>query len=154
MPKQVTQHGRELTWQLERSYLPRAHHSSMLAIPVRLWQHPRWWRRTRLRLLQSTWTRRPPTEMMKNLVLQDRLQTLSSWPTKKLIALRAAIVWSVNWSKPTDSFLRRMAASLTGAEADQLIQAHTRGGRDQVVVHKGKTGQRSIGKKHNAYQFF
>ena len=35
-------------------------------------------------------------------------------------ALRAAIVWSAGLERPTDGFLRRIAESLTVAEASQL----------------------------------
>ena len=51
-------------------------------------------------------------------------------------ALRDAILWSVGLKKPTDGFLRRMAASLTVAEGEQLVQAHIRDCGAQVVHRK------------------
>ena len=63
-------------------------------------------------------------------------------------ALRAAILWSVGLERPTDSFLRRITASLTADEGEQLVQAHNRGGGATVVPRKtNKPPLLSIGKK-------
>ena len=50
---------------------------------------------------------------------------------------QAAILWAVGLDKPTDGFLRRIAASLTGDEAKQLVQAHIRD-RGVIVQHRPK----------------
>ena len=63
-------------------------------------------------------------------------------------ALRAAILWSVGLERPTDSFLRRITASLTADEGEQLVQAHKREGGARVVPRKtNKPPLLSIGKK-------
>ena len=55
---------------------------------------------------------------------QARPITLADEPNP---ALRAAIAWSAGLDKAPDGLLTRMAQSLTAAEAEQLIRAHTLG---------------------------
>ena len=67
--------------------------------------------------------------------------------------LRAAILWAVGMEKPTDGFLRRIAASLTADEAEQLVQAHTRDGGATVVHRKANKPSAIIIGKKPAEQF-
>ena len=54
-------------------------------------------------------------------------------------ALCSAFVWYAGMKKPMDGFLRRIAESLTVAEAEQLIRARVHSGGDELVVPKGKS---------------
>ena len=78
--------------------------------------------------VESTNPRNPPASAAGPIVMAD-----SANP-----ALRAAILWSVGLANPTDGFLRRIAASLTVAEGEQLVQAHIRGGGATVAHRKTK----------------
>ena len=62
--------------------------------------------------------------------------------------LRAAILWAVGLDKPTDGFIKRLAASLTVDEAEQLVQAHIRGD-GAIVQHRStnKAERLGIGKR-------
>ena len=63
-------------------------------------------------------------------------------------ALRAAISWSAGVSSPTAGFLKRMAESLTSAEAEQLVRAHTLGEGDSTRGKGGRKGYNvKVGKK-------
>ena len=62
-------------------------------------------------------------------------------------ALRAAILWSTGLKNPTRGFLKRMAESLTAAEAERLIQEHTRDGGGQPAAKKGNGQNVKVGKK-------
>ena len=65
-------------------------------------------------------------------------------------ALRAAISWSAGVASPTAGFLKRMAESLTSAEAEQLVRAHTLGKGDRTRGEGGRRGYNAkprVGKK-------